>query len=260
MNGPADSQPQATAVVYIAMKPAVIFACALVASGTADAKPFKSELKNADADFSFSWSSEVAAVPPLVKRFTADMRKQKAATVTGGKEFNQMRKKMGSTGDIGYMHSTAIETAGQSARLLSLEIATASYTGGAHGNYGYGSLLWDRRLNHEISFDDLFIRKAGFSKLTRVSYCKALDAERLKRREGEKLNGEFAQCPPFSDLAIAPVDKDKDGRFERISFVAAPYTAGPFSEGEYALELPVTRQLMAAIKPLYRASFEPQRQ
>lgn len=227
--------------------------------GGASAKPFKSELKNADADFSYSWSSEVAAVPALVKRFTADLLKQKAAALSGGKEFNAERKKMGDD-PVGYMHSTGIETAGQSARLLSLEIATASYTGGAHGNYGYGSLLWDRRLNREIAFDDLFIRKGALTQLARAPYCKALDGERLKRRQGEKLDGEFSECPKFADLAIAPVDKEHDGRFERISFVAAPYTAGPFSEGEYLLELPVTRQLMAAIKPVYRPSFEPQRQ
>ena len=241
------------------MKRVVLFAVALSVSASGWTKPFKSELKNADADFSYSWSNEVAAVPALVKRFSADMRTRRAGTVAGGKEFNAARKKMGDA-PAGYLHSTAIETAGQSARLLSLEIAVANYSGGAHSNYGYDSLLWDRRASREIKLDDLFIRPAGFAKLTRAAYCKALDAERLKRREGERLEGEFGQCPPFSDLAIAPVDEEGDGRFERISFIAAPYTAGPFSEGEYALELPVTRQLMAAIKPLYRASFEPQRQ
>ena len=58
----------------------------------------------------------------------------------------------------------------------------------------------------------------------------------------------------------SPVDKDKDGRFDEVEFVASPYTAGPYAEGEYELVLPVTRQLIAAIKPVYRASFEAQRQ
>ena len=221
------------------MKTAPIFAATLLLATAGEGKPFKSELKTSDADFSYSWSSEVAAVPALVKRFTEDMRKQKAATVTGGKDFNAMRKRMGD-GPAGYLHSTDISTAGQSPRLLSLEIAVASYSGGAHGNYGYDSILWDRRLNREIRFDDLFLRPAGFASLTRASYCKALDAERRKRREGEKLEGDFAQCPKYSELSIAPVDEEKDGRFETIRFVAAPYTAGPFSEGDYALELPVT--------------------
>lgn len=237
---------------------ALIAFSALVAAAAA-ARPFKAELKNADADFAYSWPAEVSAVPALVKRFSADMRKQRAETIAGGKEFNAMRKKMGGA-PVGYMHATEISTAGQSARLLSLEIGYAEYSGGAHSNYGYDSLLWDRRANREIPFGALFIRPGSFTALTRPSYCKALDAERLKRREGEKLEGEFAQCPKYSDLAIAPADEDKDRRFDTIRFIAAPYTAGPFSEGEYALELPVTRQLIAAIKPLYRPSFEPQRQ
>ena len=234
---------------------ALIAFSALVAAAAA-ARPFKAELKNADADFSYSWSSEVSAVPALVKRFGADMRQRRAATIAGGKKLHALRK----GGDVSYMHATEISTAGQSARLLSLEIGYAEYSGGAHSNYGYDSLLWDRRANREIPFDALFIRPGSFTALTRPSYCKALDAERLKRREGEKLEGEFAQCPKYSDLAIAPADEDKDRRFDTIRFIAAPYTAGPFSEGEYALELPVTRQLIAAIKPLYRPSFEPQRQ
>ena len=258
MNRTADSQPRATAIVWPAMLQALIAFSALLAAAAA-AKPFKAELKNADADFAYSWPAEVSAVPALVKRFSADMRKRRAETIAGGKEFNAMRKKMGDA-LVGYTHATEISTAGQSARLLSLEIAYASYSGGAHSNYGYESILWDRRANREIPFDALFLRPKAFVALTRTAYCKALDAERLKRREGERREGEFGECPKFTELAIAPVDEDKDGRFERINFVAAPYTAGPYSEGEHALELPVTRQLMAAIKPAYRASFELQRQ
>ena len=94
-----------------------------------------------------------------------------------------------------------------------------------------------------------------------ASYCKRLDAERTKRREGEKLDlPEFNQCPKYSDLAIAPVDSNKNGRFDRIDFVASPYVAGPYVEGEYEILVPVTPKFIAALKPDYRGSFEPQRQ
>jgi hypothetical protein len=96
--------------------------------------------------------------------------------------------------------------------------------------------------------------------LTRPGYCRALDAERRKRRQGERLGGDFDECPKYGDLAIAPVDKNRNGRFDTIQFVASPYTAGPYAEGEYSIALPVTSQLIAAIKPEYRSSFERQRQ
>lgn len=242
------------------MRQALIFAVALVLPVAASgAKPFKTELKNADANFSYSWSAEAAAVPALVKRFAADMRKQRAATIAGGKEFNADRKKMGMEA-VGYMQSTAITTEGQSPRLLSLRIDVESYTGGAHGNHGSNALLWDRRLNREIAVSSLFLRPAALQALTRSTYCKKLDAERLKRRQGDRPGGQFDECPKYSELAIIPVDGEKDGRFDRFRFVASPYVAGPYVEGDYEIDVPVTRQLMAGLKPAFRASFEPQRQ
>ena len=61
-------------------------------------------------------------------------------------------------------------------------------------------------------------------------------------------------------LAIALVDRNKNGRFDSIHFVASPYIAGPYAEGEYEISLPVTSQLISGIKPEYRSSFERQRQ
>lgn len=241
------------------MKRILLFGATILMAANAYGKPFTSELKTVDADFNYSWSTEVSAVPALVKRFGADMRKQKAETLAGGKEFNAERKKRGDE-PVGYMLSTAIETEGQSARLLSLRIDVGSYTGGAHPNSGTTALLWERRLAKEIAVGDLFLRRSAFANLTRTAYCKALDKERLKRREGEKIGGQFDECPKFSELAIMPRDEKRNGRFDTISFVASPYVAGPYVEGDYELELPVTPQLIAAMKPLYRPSFEVQRQ
>ena len=241
------------------MKAILVLASTLLVAAAAPAKPFASEVKTIDADFSYSWPAEVSAIPVLVRRFSADMRKQKADTLAGGKEFNAERKKRGDE-PVGFMSSTAIETQGQSARLLSLRIDVGSYTGGAHPNSGTTALLWERRLKKEIAINDLFLRRAAFSNLARAAYCKALGKERLKRREGEKIGGQFDECPKFAELAIMPRDEKRNGRFDTIAFVASPYVAGRYVEGEYELELPVTPQLIAAMKPLYRPWFEVQRQ
>jgi len=96
--------------------------------------------------------------------------------------------------------------------------------------------------------------------LTRSSFCKALDAERLRRRDGERLEGEFAQCPAFKELAIILVDRKRNHRFDHLLFVASPYVAGPYVEGSYEISLPISSSLIAAMKPDYRSSFEVQRQ
>ena len=110
----------------------------------------------------------------------------------------------------------------------------------------------------EVKADALFAQTSALQATTRTAFCAGLDAERLKRRQGEKLDGEFGECPKYADLEISPADGDKDGRFETIIFVASPYVAGPYVEGEYEITLPVTQSLIAALKADYRASFQAQ--
>ncbi|HMI41359.1 MAG TPA: hypothetical protein VK485_09050, partial [Sphingomicrobium sp.] len=134
-------------------------------------------------------------------------------------------------------------------------------TGGAHGNFGSDSLLWDRGANKEIGVADLFNPPTRFASLVSKPWCDALDAERVKKREEQPKPGEmFWDCPPLSGLAIIPLDADKDGKFEAIRFSAAPYVAGPYVEGQYDVDLPVSAAMLAAMKPEYRASFETQPQ
>ena len=152
-------------------------------------------------------------------------------------------------------------TAGETSRLLSLQNELGTFTGGAHPNTSYDALIWDRKLNSKTSMDALLGGPGKLAAVTRQAYCKALDEERVKRREGEKLDlPEFNACPKYSDLAIAPVDSNKNGRFDGIDFVASPYLAGPYVEGEYRIRVPVTLKLIAALKPEFRGSFEAQRQ
>ena len=43
--------------------------------------------------------------------------------------------------------------------------------------------------------------------------------------------------------------------FDRVGFLIDPYTAGPYAEGTYEVTLPVTRAILAAVKPEYAESF-----
>lgn len=210
-------------------------------------------------DFSYSWPAQAAAIPALNRRFRADMEKTRAEALRNARgdmaSARQDRRPFHS-----HEFSRSWTAAGDSGQLLSLESKTSFFTGGAHPNSGVDSLLWDRQANREIGVADMFDPPTRFAELVSFAYCQALDAERLKRREGAKLDGEFDQCPNLSDLALVPTDADADHRFESIRFIASPYVAGPYVEGEYDVPLPVTSPLIAAMKPEYRASFEAQRQ
>ena len=245
------------------MKRGAITALMVVAvalAAPAWAKPFKVALNTHDLEFTYQWSAEAAAISALDRRFHTEMDKALKDAKANARDDVKLARQQQREFHQHYF-SFKWTTAGQSPRLLSLESENSLFEGGAHPMTTYGALLWDRGQNRQTSVAALFARAGDLATVTHAAYCKALDAERAKRRLGMKMDlAEFNACPKYSDLAIAPVDKDKDGKFNALDFVASPYVAGPYAEGEYAITLPVTPRLIAALKPNYRASFELYRQ
>lgn len=219
-------------------------------------KPFVFDEKNDLIDFHFAWSSEAAAVPQLVKQFQAEMDKTKSELTSNAKADKADRDKQGFPFNA-YSSSTDYKTAGSTDRLLSLSVDVASYTGGAHGNYGTKDLLWDRWAAKQIAVADLFAAAANMDRLLTQLWCDALNKAREEKR-GEPVGGGgmFDDCPKLANISIIPTDKDGDGKFERLVLIADPYVAGPYVEGDYEVELPVTGDLIAAIRSDYRQNFE----
>ncbi len=219
-------------------------------------KPFVYDVENELIEFHYGWSAEAAAVPELAARFRQEMEKGEAELIGGAKDDKASREKQGFDFH-GFMSSTQYETAGQSERLLSLKVDVGSYEGGAHGNHGIGSLLWDRQTRKEIKDTDLFADAANRDRLLTQRWCDALNNAREEKR-GEPVGGGglFDDCPKLDEIAIIPTDRDKNGRFDLLTLIASPYVAGPWAEGDYEIELAVTPDLVAGLKSDYRAGFE----
>ena len=226
------------------------------AAPAAKAQPFVYDVENELIEFHYGWSAEAAALPQLVARFQAEMKKAESGLIGGAKDDKASREKQGFDFH-GFMSSTQYDTAGQSTHILSLKVDVGSYEGGAHGNHGVGSLLWDRQAEKEIKDTDLFADAANRDRLLIQRWCDALNKAREEKR-GEPVGGGgmFDDCPKLDEIAIIPTDKDKNGRFELLTLVASPYVAGPWAEGDYEIELAVTPDLIASLKSDYRASFE----
>ena len=238
-------------------RPAALAFLALIGAAPV---PHKVVRNTAALEFSYEWPAQAVAVPALDSKFYNEAKKALREAQANALE-DQTLAKADKRDFNGHLYSMVWTTAGETPRLLSLQSAFDTFEGGAHPNHSYDALLWDRVLGREIAIGDQFLHASSFAALTRGPYCKALAREQSKRRDGEKLDlREFNECPKYSDLAIAPVDKNKDGRFDRLGFIASPYVAGPYAEGEYEIELPVTPQLIAAMKSTYRSSYEAQRQ
>jgi hypothetical protein len=140
---------------------------------------------------------------------------------------------------------------------LSLSAEVATFSGGAHGNYGVESLVWDKKAEKAWDAKKLFTSPAALEATLGDRFCKALDRERAKRREAPiaaDSDDEFDQCPPIKDLEIL-LGSSNRRTFNRLTIYAGPYVAGPYAEGAYEIDLPIDRKVLDAVKPEYRAAF-----
>ena len=240
-------------------KRALFLAVLLALSASAAGAPVIVTRESKALDFNYQWPAEAASVPSLQRHLQSDMTKA-LRQARSDAEGDAKQARANHYPFRRHSYSLNWELAGQTDRLLSLRGDLGFDTNGAHPNSATKALLWDRKLGNSVTVSSLFARSADLATITRAQYCRALDAERLKRREGERLTGEFAQCPKYGELAIIPDDRDHDGRFDRLLFVASPYVAGPYFEGEYQVVERVSPRLMRALKPVYRSSFETQPQ
>jgi hypothetical protein len=207
-------------------------------------------------EFTYGWSAEAAAVPELAARFEADLAKWRAESRKTAEEDRDARGP-----EIpfhGHLFSKTWTTMGSTPRLLSLAADLGTFTGGAHGNSIYEALLWDRQGRREIEVEALFADPAAAWRLMQPVYCAELDRQRAEKREETlPLEGEgwMVECRPVAEQVVAPVDEDKDGRFERLRVLLEPYNSGPYAEGSYEVDVPVTAALRALVKAEYRESF-----
>ncbi len=140
---------------------------------------------------------------------------------------------------------------------LSLSARRSSYTGGAHGNYGFNSLIWDRKSRTALKPESFFSDMAALEDAVREPFCTGLQEERARRRadvDAEDIADDFRQCPPLKDMTIL-LGSSSGRRFNRLGLLAGPYVAGPFSEGAYEIDVPITAAILEAVDPRYRDAF-----
>jgi hypothetical protein len=156
-----------------------------------------------------------------------------------------------------YAESTSWKVVTDLPRWLSLSGEIYSYTGGAHGNSGFDTLLWDRKEDKARKPEELFTSLAALEAAMHEDYCEVLDRQRAEKRgepAGEGSDNPFDECPGLDDLTII-LGSSNNRTFDRIGFLAAPYVAGPYAEGSYEVTLPVNRAAKAAVKPEFAVSF-----
>lgn len=247
-----EKEPTATAPSASAEASAAAPAAAPVT--TAVARTVKEE--NELYEFSYFYPVQAAVIPALETWLDADLARHKAEVAKGADE----DKKAADGGEFpfrAHSGSTEWKLVADLPGWLSLSALVGGYTGGAHPNYAYTSILWDKQANRRIEVAELFASKAALAAAIRPAFCDALDAQRAKKR-GEKVNRKsgdaFDECIDPTESAII-LGSSNRRTFDRIGVLVSPYSAGPYAEGDYEVTLPLTPAVVAAIKPQYRAAF-----
>lgn len=212
--------------------------------------------KTDDYTFRFSYPAAAAEIPALKAQLDADLDKARAELADDTAKF---RKETAQDGFPfrPYDQVTEWSVVTDLPDWLSLSTEVYAYTGGAHGNTGYGGLLWDKKANTRRDALALFTSAAALEKAVQPALCDALDRERSKRREEKVVRNQDDWMSACIGLKEAQVILGSAGRtaFDRIGFLIGPYAAGPYAEGSYEITLPVTPAILATVKPEYKGSF-----
>ena len=129
-------------------------------------------------------------------------------------------------------------------RIISLLAGVWSYTGGAHGNLWFASLVYDVEGEKILELADLFEAEMPF--LEAISAYVKEDLYRQKRQNGI-LSGDSADEDYFIEDGAAPEPENylvfgfygaDDGVPRGLSFHFAPYYVGSFVEGDFHVDVP----------------------
>ena len=140
---------------------------------------------------------------------------------------------------------------------LSLSAELSSYTGGAHPNYGYDTMVWDRARNVAVEPISFFTSPAALDAAIGPQLCEALNAERARRRGEPVPEGSddvFDACVKVDETNLL-LGSRRGQRFDRIGVQIAPYLAGPYAEGTYEFTFDVTAEILATVRPEFREAF-----
>lgn len=156
-----------------------------------------------------------------------------------------------------YGSSTAWQVVADLPDWLSLSADYWEFTGGAHGNSAFGTLLWDKRAGIVRDPLSLFTSAAALQGATQAEFCDLLDKQRAQKRgepvvrqEGNWMN----ECIGLDAVTVV-LGSSNQRTFDRIGFLVPPYNAGPYAEGSYEVTLPVGKAIMAAVRPEFRGAF-----
>jgi hypothetical protein len=138
--------------------------------------------------------------------------------------------------------------------LLSLSAETYRYTGGAHGGTAIDSLVWDKVRSRRLDPRALFVSADALQRALGARWCAWLPRERARRLQVDQVDDPVFPCPKIAELTLLLGSTDRRA-IDRVGLIAGQYVAGAYVEGMYEMTVPVTPELLAAVRPEWRGVF-----
>ena len=206
-------------------------------------------------EFDYSYPAEAGRIPALKAWLDAERAKARAQLIEDATSGRAEAKQSGFEYHA-YAQGRAWEIVAETPRFLSLSAQIYDYTGGAHPNHGYDSLLFDKQAGTRFAPLALFASPAALDAVIQCPFCAMLDKERSKRREQPVVSDGslFNDCIKPSEQTVI-LGSSTGQAFDKIGILIGPYAAGSYAEGDYEFTLPVTAALLRAVKPEYRDAF-----
>jgi hypothetical protein len=228
-------------------------------SATATATPAgANEVKETNDlySFSYSWPAAAGNIPPLAQRLEGELEASKKELIANADKGKDESESNGFPYNPHYF-SEKWKVVANLPHWLSLTGDFSTYTGGAHGNYGRETIVWDKKVGRGFPAIEMFASPRALSDALGDKLCAALDRERAKRRKGEPKGegvSEFDKCVGVDEATVL-VGSSNGKTFNRIGVWFGPYVAGPYAEGAYELNFGVDKAILEAVKPAYKAAF-----
>jgi hypothetical protein len=154
-----------------------------------------------------------------------------------------------------YEHELTWSVAARTPRLVSLKGTWMSYTGGAHPNSGFRTLLWDTNsASGPIDRSELLAPPGAGDATVQAALCDAIHQARIAKGVGPDEDPSMWPCPKWRDSDFVLERSGVPGKFGGFTFVFDPYSIGSYAEGPYEVTVHYT-VIKNVLAPTYANEF-----
>jgi len=153
-----------------------------------------------------------------------------------------------------YFRSSVWHLSAENTQLASFYAEHTEFTGGAHGNMNFQTILWNKADNQPLDTAALFVPNADFKAID-AYLCTQVEVERSRRTETPTRQSDTGfTCPRLSESRLILIPSTLPDRFGAVEALYAPYDVAPYAEGPYRIRIP-QNLLRGVIAPDYRQNF-----